>query len=170
MTEVQFEQPKFSQEVLTATEHGLSQHGFRLRPGKSIEDVLDALQGHQCQASVFGAGLALTQNGSACHVAEALENLGAKHPELFFARASEVGSISCKSDCDVKAKIEFIKRNGLEAWRKLPQERTADQGVVVLSPSRLTRQQYQSLPLAQKIEFVRRYGEAGVSAVMSRKK
>ena len=168
MSEVRFEQEKYSPELVSAVERSLAAHNLRLRAGLDITDVLNTLEANQCTVETIGGNLAVSQNGSPMHAAQAMESLAKQRGELFYARDTEAGSITCKDDCDRAAKIAYLKANGLDAWARLPQHKPADADVVVLSPSKLTRAQYQALPREQKIQFIQKFGEKGVSAVMQR--
>jgi hypothetical protein len=166
MNKVVTEQPKHSESLLSALERTLQHHDLRLRPGQTLADVADVLEKHQIAIEEQKGYLQASQHGNPVHVATAFEALPERAPDMFFPR--NVAGVKSKEEMDTKAKVDFIREFGDEAFRNLPVKAPVQQ-TVVLDPSRMKRDQWLSLDLSTRAQLAAQWGPDQVGKVMARR-
>jgi hypothetical protein len=159
--------PKYTQELLDATEKTLRAHDLRCKPGIGLETVLDTLTSNQCEVAQAYGQLTINQHGAPIHTPVALEGLAKQRAELFYPR--ELGAVTARDQMDTKAKMKMLSEpGGFERFEKLPATTTTST-VVVLDQSRLTKSQWLSLDLPTRAELSGRWGAGAVAQIMARK-
>lgn len=90
-TVIKTEAPKYTPELLNATEKTLSAHNLRLKPGQSLVDVVDAVTQKGFTLTESFGYLQATQKGpagtdQAVHINQLFEGLATTEPTRFFPR------------------------------------------------------------------------------------
>jgi hypothetical protein len=158
--------PKYSPELLTATEQALRNHDLRIKAGLDCGTVLDTLTANGVTADAAYGQLTLTQNGAPAHSAVLLESLAKQRAELFYPRTTE--GVTAKDQLDRAGKAKMLsEEGGLARFEMLPQTAPKSE-VVVLDQSRLTQKQWLSLPIKQRVELSGLWGHKIVGQIMAR--
>jgi len=152
-------------EVLSAVESTLKAHDLRLKPGQTLDEVVAALKGYGVTLTAERGYLSAEMNGQAAHINKLFEGLADKEAARFFPR--DPSGVSSRSELDTKAKLEYIAKQGLEAWERLPQ--TAPPKPVVLDARRITKAEYLSLDRATRSELAGRWGAETIGQILGRK-
>jgi hypothetical protein len=160
------EQPKYSEELLDATEKTLRAHDLRCKVGIDISNVLDTLIANGVTPEASNGYLSTSMSGQPAHVNKVFEGLAAQRTELFFPR--EVGGVASRDQLDQAGKLKFIREQGFDKWEKLPQ--TAPKiTTVVLDRNKLTKAEYLSLDRTTRAQLSGQWGDAAIGRIMSRK-
>ncbi len=166
MTTVTTAAPKYSQELLTATEQTLRSHDLRCRPDIGLDTVLDTLLANGVAPEATNGYLSVSMGGLPAHVHKVFEGLAKQRQELFFPR--DPSGVKSRDELDLQGKIAFIKAKGIDAFEKLPQK-AATESIVVLDPSRMTKAQFLSLDRKTKAELSAKFGAEQIGKIMARK-
>ena len=168
-------QPRYSEDVLQSVEQQMRAHNMRLKPGETVEGIMDALAADGVKFSVeHGHLIAETATGiggvlQPAHAPRIFEAAAAKHATKFFPRdVSDAAKITGKDELDPRAASQYIAAHGLAAYESLPLKSQAAQPVE-LNPRRMTRQQWLSLPVKTRAELSGTWGRDAVGAIMNRK-
>jgi len=157
--------PKYSPELLAATEKTLKAHDLRCKPGIGLGEVLDTLVVNKVEVAESFGTLALSMDGAPVHSQKTIEGLARERKELFYPR--ETAGIKSRSELDTAGKMQFIREQGLSAWEKLPATFT-ESDVVVLDQTKLNRKQWLSLPIKQRVELSGIWGAKVVAQIIGR--
>jgi hypothetical protein len=160
------EAPKYGTELLNATEKALKAHDLRLRPGQTLETVLDGLAQEQVVIGESHGFAQAEMSGKPVHLSTVLESFAEKQSARFFPR--NVDNVQSRDAMDRQGKVEYIGKHGLAAYTALPQTVSKDQPVV-LSPDRLTAKQWKSLDLQTRAELSGQWGPEAIGRIVSRR-
>jgi hypothetical protein len=161
--------------VLVAAESAM--HGAGLKP-KNVAETLETLEKeYGVTASVSNGFLKLEHNTGTSvtniELGAAFGRLIEKHPRTFYGLG---GQISFKKELadDLPAKMKFIDENGIDAWESLPYDEKDLRAKHVIGkaiPSAyMTKKDYLTLSLEEKVKLSGQIGHKGVAAIMARTK
>lgn len=161
-------EPKHSAQLLSAVEQTLRSHSLRLKPGQDLAQVAEAIEAKGFKLSATNGYLCASQVVAGietpCHVNTLFEAIAQQQPERFFPRNPD--NVSSREELDFQGKVEFLKRNGLAAYEKLP-AKASDQPTVLTSD--MTRKQYLSLDWKTRSEVISQLGVKAIEEIMKRK-
>jgi len=166
METITTEQPKHKPEVLSAVEKTLAAHDLRLKPGQTLEGIVDGLKEQQVTVNETHGYLTAEMSGSPVHVAQVVEALATKQPERFFPR--DPSGVAGRDQLDQAGKVKFIREQGIKAYEKLPTT-APTQRTVVLDKSRLTKADWMRLDTTTRATLAGQWGAAAVGKIMGRK-
>ena len=155
-----------SEQVLTALEGELRQHGIRLKPGQTIEAIVNGFASQGLTLEIQHGRLEGTINGGPARIGDCVESFVTKNPTWFYPRnESDLAGVTAKDQLDRAARMKYLQTYGLEAFTKLPMK-SADAKPTVIGP-RMTREQYATLDLKEKSAFISEFGPDAVAKVMA---
>jgi len=153
----------------------LNQLGMRPLPN-SEPAILQWFQSKGVTASGEAGYLTLTQaDGSACVPSSACETLRKECPHLFASDARR-DKISSRQDLErgtnqeiAKAKSDYIRANGVDAWERLPKTKVEAERKSAPVSLDMVRSEYLALSFAEKARLAGVLGPDGISRIMARK-
>ncbi len=156
-----------SEELLTAVERTLAAHDLRLKPGQTLENVIEAFSSAGISVKPQFGGLTAEQHNMPIHVAQAVEGLASTQADRFFPR--DPSGVTAKDQLDMKGKLELLRQpGGLETWEALPAS-APKETLVVLDQRRLTKSQYLSLDRKTRSDLSGQWGPDVISQILNRK-
>jgi hypothetical protein len=153
----------------------LNQLGMRPLPNTEPA-ILQWFQSKGVTASGEAGYLTLVQSdGNAAVPSSACETLRKERPDLFASDARR-DKISSRQDLErgtnaeiYKAKSDYVKANGLEAWERLPRTKAEAERKSAPVSLDMTRAEYLALSFAEKARLAGVLGADGISKIMARK-
>jgi hypothetical protein len=166
MDKVITEAPKYSQELLDATEKQLRVHDLRCKVGIGLEQVLDTLVANGVTPEAQFGHLQVSMSGLPAHSSQVFEGLAKQRTELFFPR--DPSGVTSRDQLDQAGKMKLIREKGLAAFEALPAT-APKETTVVLDRNRLTKTQYLSLDRSTRAQLAGEWGATAIGAIMGRK-
>jgi hypothetical protein len=163
---IKTEAPKYSQELLDATEKQLKAHDLRLKVGIGLEDVLATLEANGVTPEASFGHLQTNMRGQPAHSSQVFEGLAKQRTELFFPR--DPSGVTSRDQLDQVGKMKLIREKGLAAFESLPAT-SPKETTVVLDKNRLTKAQYLSLDRTTRASLAGSWGAEAIGKVMARR-
>ncbi|MGD1025247.1 MAG: hypothetical protein ABR880_20880 [Candidatus Sulfotelmatobacter sp.] len=152
-----------SSSIDSALRKAFSEASVRLQPAALMSSLIAALESLGLTVSMQDGVLVLSQGSTTMHTVLALRELTRK-PE--FAQFFILSTDDPKTWTTAQ-KVEYVRKNGEEAYGKLCCTPVIEAGIKVLDPN-MSRKDYEQLTRFERMNFIREYGDDAVRRIYQR--
>ena len=149
----------------SALRRAFSEASVRVAPDARTTDIIAALAALGVTATVQDGVLILAQGETTMHTVLALRGFASK-PEnaKFFVVAGQHPATWSR-----RQKVEYLASHSDEDYRRLIQTPALEAGVRVLDPN-MSKSEYALLTRAERVSFIREFGDGAVSHILGKTK